>query len=74
MVTYAIYTEVMKNLELSRMALANQTPVIQVLDVSKYPLQNHAAPLLVVLLVAIIAGMVFCGVLVFIFYPRSSMA
>jgi len=39
-VTYALYSEVMKNLEASRMALAGQTPVINLLDNAKYPLEN----------------------------------
>lgn len=56
MVAYAIYTEVMKNLEASRMALANQTPVIQLLDEAKYPLENQAKPLWLLLLIGLVGG------------------
>lgn len=68
MVAYAIYTEVMKNLEASRMALANQTPVIQLLDTSKYPLENQEKPLLLLLLAGIAAGLVLSLLIAFYQY------
>ncbi|NCI49112.1 hypothetical protein GWC95_04205 [Sediminibacterium roseum] len=71
MVTYAIYTEVMKNLEASRMAMANQTPVIQILDSSKYPLENEKSTFLMILMLSIVAGLLVCGAFIFLFYPRS---
>jgi uncharacterized protein involved in exopolysaccharide biosynthesis len=71
MVTYAIYTEVMKNLEASRMALANQTPAIQILDAPKFPLEDQKKPFLIVVVVGIIVGFLICTILIFLFYPRS---
>lgn len=41
MVVYGLYSEVIKNLELARMSLVNQTPIMQKLDQPKYPLQNQ---------------------------------
>lgn len=38
---YAIYTEITKNLEASRMSLSSQTPVINLLDMPKYPLEDN---------------------------------
>jgi len=50
-VTYALYTEVMKNLEASRMAMAGQTPIINILDSAKYPLEKVQKRLIVLLLI-----------------------
>lgn len=57
-VVFELYAEVMKNLEVSRMMLINQMPVIQVLDHPQDPLVDTRPGLLFVLLVCIIAG--FC--------------
>lgn len=50
-VTYALYTEVMKNLEASRMAMAGQTPIINILDSAKYPLEKVEKRLVFLLLI-----------------------
>jgi uncharacterized protein involved in exopolysaccharide biosynthesis len=71
MVAYAVYTEVVKNLEASRMAVANQTPVMQVLDISKYPLKDNRKSILTLLLIGAGAGIFICVAFVFIFYPRG---
>lgn len=71
MVAYAIYTEVVKNLEVSRMAVANQTPVIQVLDITKYPLKDHKKSMLSLLLIGAAAGLMLFAVFVFLAYPRK---
>lgn len=71
MVAYAIYTEVMKNLELSRMALANQTPAIQLLDYSRYPLEDSRPRLVMVLAAGIIAGLLIGLFAAFLLYPSS---
>jgi len=55
-VTYALYTEVVKNLEASRMALAGQTPVINVLDLSKFPLEDQSKALWLLLVMGAAAG------------------
>jgi hypothetical protein len=43
-VLYGLYAEVMKNLELSRLMLVSQTPVIQVLDKPEQPLTDMRTP------------------------------
>ncbi|HAK12754.1 MAG TPA: hypothetical protein DCO78_12995, partial [Chitinophagaceae bacterium] len=47
---YALYTEVTKNLEASRMSLAAQTPVINLLDTPKYPLEDGRTPWFILVL------------------------
>lgn len=49
---YALYTEVTKNLEASRMSLAAQTPVINLLDTPKYPLEDGRKPWFILVLFA----------------------
>jgi uncharacterized protein involved in exopolysaccharide biosynthesis len=72
-VTYALYTEVMKNLEASRMALAGQTPIINLLDSSKYPLEDQKYPFLILLAIGIAVGLLIHFAVVFISYnPQSS--
>lgn len=41
---YGLYAEVIKNLEMARMTLVNQTPVLQVLDRPAYPLKKDNWP------------------------------
>jgi uncharacterized protein involved in exopolysaccharide biosynthesis len=55
-VTYALYSEVMKNLEASRMGLASQTPVINMLDQARYPLEDQQRALWLLLLIGAGAG------------------
>lgn len=72
-VTYALYTEVMKNLEASRMALAGQTPIINLLDSSKYPLEDQKYSFLILLGIGIAAGLLINFAVVFISYhPQTS--
>jgi len=74
-VTYALYTEIMKNLEASRMALAGQTPIINLLDHSKYPLEDQKFSFGILLAIGIIAGLLLNFVIVFVAYqpkPPSS--
>ncbi len=72
-VTYALYTEVMKNLEASRMALAGQTPIINLLDSSKYPLEDQKYSFLILLAMGIGAGLLIHFAVVFISYnPQPS--
>lgn len=56
-VAAAIYAEVVKNLEMSKIALSQQTPVIQLLDTPKYPLQDHCFKLEVLLLIGLAVGL-----------------
>jgi hypothetical protein len=55
-IVFSIYAEVTKNLEMSRIALVSQTPVIQLLDVPKYPLMDDRKSYIFLGLVGFIAG------------------
>ncbi len=55
-IVFSIYAEVTKNLEMSRIALVSQTPVIQLLDVPKYPLMDDRKSYLFLGVVGFIAG------------------
>lgn len=72
MINYAVYTEVVKNLEASRMALANQTPAIQLLDYSRYPLQDQKKPLFLLLVFGVGAGILISMLIAFISYPSNT--
>ncbi|MDB5230142.1 MAG: hypothetical protein JWN76_947 [Chitinophagaceae bacterium] len=72
MVASALYTEVMKNLEASRMALAQQTPVIQILDAPKYPLIDERKTLGLLLLSGLLAGIIISLVICFFTYPSKT--
>jgi len=71
MVAYTIYAEVMKNLEASKMAVANQTPVIQLLDVSKYPLIDQRKDRFLVLMAGVLAGLFIFGAWAFVSFPSQ---
>jgi uncharacterized protein involved in exopolysaccharide biosynthesis len=57
-IAMSIYGELVKQLELSKWALAQQTPVIQILDMPKYPLEDNKFKFIVYLLVGILTGLV----------------
>lgn len=56
-VVFNLYGEVLKNLEGLRLSQINQTPVIQVLDMPKYPLVNQTYHWFIYLLVGMLAGL-----------------
>ena len=60
-IVFSIYAEVTKNLEMSRIALVSQTPVIQLLDVPKYPLMDDRKSYWLLSLIGLLAG-IFVGV------------
>ncbi|WP_461450357.1 lipopolysaccharide biosynthesis protein [Mucilaginibacter sp.] len=62
----AIYAEVVKNLEVSRMILRQETPLIQVIDSPVLPLETNKLNIAVCILVGIIAGGAICTVLLFV--------
>lgn len=70
-VTYSLFTEVIKNLEASRMALASQTPVINVLDNSRYPLQDKKLNFMILLIIGFIMGLGIFFAYIFITYPSK---
>ncbi|MCF8340696.1 MAG: hypothetical protein K9I82_06960 [Chitinophagaceae bacterium] len=61
-VVFTLYGEVLKNLEGLKLSQINQTPVIQVLDMPKYPLVNQTYHWLIYLLGGILVG-VLIGVI-----------
>jgi hypothetical protein len=65
-IVYNIYSEVVKNLEMGRMALVNQTPNIQVLDQPKYPLIDQRKSILFLIAVGTIIGL-FIGLMTTIY-------
>lgn len=67
-IAMSIYGELVKQLELSKWALAQQTPVIQILDMPKYPLEDNKFKFIVYLLVGILTGLVLSIGLVVIKY------
>jgi hypothetical protein len=56
-IVFSIYAEVTKNLEMSRIALVSQTPVIQLLDVPKYPLMDDRKPYAFLGIAGLLAGL-----------------
>lgn len=52
----AVYLEVMKNLEMSKTLLNQQTPVIQLLDVPQLPIKDEKKSLLFILFVSVCFG------------------
>jgi uncharacterized protein involved in exopolysaccharide biosynthesis len=70
-ISFALFSEVVKNLEASRMSLASQTPIINMLDTSKYPLVNKKKSIWL-LLGAATAAVFFCSfVMAFFLYPSK---
>jgi hypothetical protein len=70
-VTYALYTEVVKNLEASRMALAGQTPVINLLDNAKYPLEDKRFSLSLLLAMSTIFSAIVFFAILFVTFPSK---
>jgi hypothetical protein len=61
-IVYSIYAEVVKNLEIARISLVNQTPNIQILDQPKYPLIDQRKSLLFLMAVGAMIGL-FIGLM-----------
>jgi hypothetical protein len=72
LVNNTLYAELLKNLETARMALASQTPVIQLLDTPVYPLKNRSWSLLQLLLIAVAGATALYILLAFFRYPSAS--
>ncbi len=64
-IVMTIYGEVIKNLELSKMTQAQQTPIFQLLDMPKYPLYNSKLRLKNILLLGVFFGLIFSLVISF---------
>lgn len=67
-VTYTLYGEVIKNLETLKISLINQTPIIQVLDLPKYPLKNLKYRLKILLLIGFAAGITLSSLIAILLY------
>lgn len=72
LVNNTLYAEVLKNLETARMALASQTPVIQLLDTPIYPLKDRSWSLLQLFLLATAGSTALYLLLAFFRYPSLS--
>jgi len=61
-VAYALYSEVIKNLELTKMSQAQQTPIFQILETPRLPLENKKLELYELLFIGLLGGIVlsFC--------------
>jgi uncharacterized protein involved in exopolysaccharide biosynthesis len=58
LVLNTLYAEVVKNVEILRISLINQKPIIQILDLPKFPLVNQQKSFLFIELIGIFAGLV----------------
>lgn len=70
-VALAVYTEVMKNLELSKMTLSQQTPIIQLLDMPKFPLEDQKKSFGFITVLCLLGGLVLALILC-VFRYRSA--
>ena len=70
-ISFALFSEVVKNLEASRMSLASQTPIINILDTAKYPLLNRKKSIWILLGAATAALAFLSFVVAFFFYPSK---
>jgi uncharacterized protein involved in exopolysaccharide biosynthesis len=67
-VAFTLYGEVVKNLETLKISLVNQTPIIQVLDLPQFPLNNQKIRLYVTLLFGFFIGiLISLGVILFMY-------
>jgi len=62
MVLSTIYTEVVKNLEASKTMLMQETPTIQIVDVSEYPLQKNRLKYLKTAGITVAVAMLFFAI------------
>jgi uncharacterized protein involved in exopolysaccharide biosynthesis len=69
-VAYTLYSEVIKNIELTKMSQAQQTPIFQILETPRLPLENKKLEFYELLFIGLLGGMVlsFChAILKYIF-------
>lgn len=70
-VVFTLYGEVLKNLEALKLSQINQTPVIQLLDMPKYPLMNQAYPWFLYLLGGILGGLILGSLFALYLYTET---
>lgn len=69
-IAMTVYTEVIKNLELAKMSLSQQTPVIQVIDMPKYPLPDSKIKFKILIAIGLFAG-IFTSFILSLFKPQD---
>ncbi len=57
-ITYTLFAEVVKNLEITKLTLAQQTPIFQILDSPRFPLNNNKLLYKYVFIIGIFIGIV----------------
>ena len=70
----ALYTEVTKNLEASKLILSQQTPVIQILDTPVLPLIDQRKSFAVIIIMSFVISFIISMILLvveFLFLARS---
>ncbi len=65
-IAMTIYGEVIKNLELSKMTQAQQTPIFQIIDIDKYPLSNSKIKIKNIILIGFLLGFIISLIISFI--------
>ena len=54
-----MYAEVIKNIELTKLAQAQQTPIFQIVETPRYPLANKKVTIFELLILGSIIGFIF---------------
>jgi hypothetical protein len=65
-VAFTLFSEVVKNIELTKMTQAQQTPIFQILDMPKFPLENKKLELSDLAIIAILVGIALTFVHAFV--------
>ena len=58
-VAFTLYAEVIKNIELTKMAQAQQTPIFQLVETPRYPLANKKFTIVELILIGALMGLIF---------------
>ena len=58
-VAFTLYAEVIKNIEITKMAQAQQTPIFQIVETPRYPLANKKFTILELILIGSLIGFIF---------------
>jgi uncharacterized protein involved in exopolysaccharide biosynthesis len=66
-----LYSEAIKNLELVKFNLANETPVFQVIDRPMYPLEEKKSELIILLIFAVISSFILFNFLVYFSFIKN---
>jgi hypothetical protein len=66
-----IYGEIVKNLELSKTALVQETPTVEMLDTPEFPLKKNKTSKILYALIGFLFGFVLMGVIIF-YQPAKS--